>query len=208
MEMGLKIQGYNCSALSSSENFFAHLLCFFSIIFPIISTLSRAQVAMADSSSSARTSGLRLIRSAVEVSLFSFPFSSIQPSWESTHQSPSIPSPILALICSTVGHFFPLFGLLLLSEAAAPTCSGLRASSPPRQVSNAEASFSPNGDPAVHARSTSIGEKKRPGPLNPSPEPLSEDDDSEEAARAAARRQEAKIFTIILSHSFTSVCVC
>ena len=43
--------------------------------------------------------------------------------------------------------------------------------------------------------------------LNPSPEPLSDDDDSEEAARAAARRQEAKIFTIILSHSFTSVCV-
>merc|ERR1719391_720280 len=175
MEMGLKIQGSNCfkqlypwifspisisSALSSSENFFAHLLCFFFIIFPIISTLSRAQVAMADSSSSARTSGLRLIRSAAEVSLFSFPFSSIQPSWESTHQSPSIPSPILALICSTVGHFFPLFGLLLLlSEAAAPTSSGLRASSPPRQVSKAEASFSPKGDPAVHARSTSIGEK-------------------------------------------------
>ena len=36
------------------------------------------------------TSGLRLIKSAVEVSLFSFPFSSIQPSWYRTHQSPVV----------------------------------------------------------------------------------------------------------------------
>merc|ERR1719430_1484407 len=117
------------------------------------------------------------------------------------HQSPSIPSPILALICSTVGHFFPLFGLLLLrlSVSDVPTSSGLRASSPPRQVSKAEASFAPKGDPAVQARSTSIGEKKSPGPLNPSLEPLSEEEDSEEAA-ITARRQEATIFTIILSH--------
>merc|ERR550539_764191 len=146
------------SALSSSENFFAHLLCFFSIILPIMATLSWAQVAIADSSSSARTSGLRLIKSAADVSLFSFPFWSIHPSCESTHQSPSIPSPILALICSTVGHFFPLFGLLLLLSEAS-TSSGLRACSPPRQVSKAEASLAPNGDPAVQARSTSIGEK-------------------------------------------------
>merc|ERR1712210_314076 len=57
-----------------------------------MATLSSAQVAIADSSSSARTSGLRPIKSAVEVTLFSFPFSSIQPSCESTHQSPFIPS--------------------------------------------------------------------------------------------------------------------
>merc|ERR1719500_128747 len=100
-----------------------------------------------------------LDESAVEVSLFSFPISSIQPSCESTHQSPSIPSPILALIWSTVWHFLPLLGLLLLLSVADPTSSGFRACSPPRQVSKAEASFAPRGDPAVQARSTSIGEK-------------------------------------------------
>ena len=53
-------------------------------------------------------------------------------------------------------------------KLASSTCSGLRASSPPRQVSKAEASFAPRGDPAVQARSTcdvmcgAINKKARP----------------------------------------------